>query len=104
MKRTRRLSDAEYAQLGTALNGGVLSDIFLFLAVTGFQKRDRLNLRWSELDLERSIVTLGDTKTGVCVRPLSGAAIEIIQRQSAPANMCSIMGTEGRSIVSALIG
>jgi integrase len=33
------------------------------------------------LDLPRQIVTLEDTKTGVSVRPLSGAAIEIINRQ-----------------------
>ena len=57
-KRNRRLSEAEYAQLGTALKGGVLSDIFLFLAVTGFRSGEARNLRWSELDLERSIVTL----------------------------------------------
>ena len=82
VKRNRRLGEAEYAQLGSALNGGVLSDIFLFLAVTGFRSGEARNLRWSELDLERSIVTLGDTKTGVSVRPLSNIAIEIIQRQS----------------------
>jgi integrase len=82
IKRTRRLSEAEYAQLGMALNGGVLSDIFLFLVVTGFRSGEARNLLWSELDLERSTVTLGDTKTGISVRPLSGAAIEIIQRQS----------------------
>ena len=81
VKRNRRLSEAEYAQLGAALNGGVLSDIFLFLAVTGFRSGEARNLRWSELDLERSIVTLGDTKTGVSVRPLSNIAIEIIKRQ-----------------------
>jgi hypothetical protein len=82
VKRTRRLGEAEYAQLGTALNGGVLSDIFLFLAVTGFRSGEARNLRWSELDLERSIVTLEDTKSGVSVRPLSTAAIEIIKRQN----------------------
>jgi hypothetical protein len=31
VKRNRRLSEAEYAQLGSTLNGGVISDIFLFL-------------------------------------------------------------------------
>jgi integrase len=81
-KRNRRLPEAEYQHLGAALKGGVISDIFLFLAVTGFRSGEARNLRWSELDLERSIVTLGDTKTGVSVRPLSNIAIEIIQRQS----------------------
>ena len=80
-KKTRRLSEAEYAQLGVALKGGVVSDIFLLLAVTGWRSSEAKNLRWEELDLERSIATLGDTKTGVSVRPLSSAAIDIIKRQ-----------------------
>jgi integrase len=81
VKRNRRLSDAEYTQLGSALNGGTISDIFLLLAVTGFRSSEAKNLRWDECDLERNIVTLGDTKTGVSVRPLSDIAIEIIKRQ-----------------------
>jgi integrase len=80
-KKTRRLSEAEYAQFGSALNGAIVSDIFLLLAVTGWRSSEAKNLRWSELDMERCIATLGDTKTGVSVRPLSGAAIDIIKRQ-----------------------
>jgi integrase len=80
-RRNRRLSDAEYAQLGAALTGGIISDIFLLLAVTGWRTSEAKNLRWEECDLERCIATLGDTKTGVSVRPLSNAAIEIIKRQ-----------------------
>jgi integrase len=81
VKRTRRLSDKEYAQLGAALNGDMISDIFRLLAVTGFRSSEVKNLRHAECDLERSIVTLGDSKTGVSVRPLSNAAIEIIKKQ-----------------------
>jgi integrase len=44
VKRNRRLSEAEYAQLGTALGRGVLSDIFQFLAVTGFRSGEARNL------------------------------------------------------------
>jgi integrase len=80
-KRNRRLSDAEYAQLSKALKGGMTSNIFLLLAVTGFRSSEAKNLRWSECDFERNIVTLGDTKTGVSVRPLSNIAIDIIKRQ-----------------------
>jgi integrase len=80
-KRTRRLSDVEYAQLGAQLNGGIVSDIFLLLTVTGWRSSEAKNLRWAECDLERNIVTLGDTKTGASVRPLSNIAIEIIKRQ-----------------------
>jgi integrase len=80
-KRNRRLSNGEYAQLGASLKGGIISDIFLLLAVTGWRSSEAKNLRWEECDLERNIATLGDTKTGVSVRPLSNAAIEIIKRQ-----------------------
>ena len=47
----------------------------------GFRSGEARNLRWSELDLERSIVRLEDTKSGVSVRPLSNIALEIIKRQ-----------------------
>jgi integrase len=80
-KRTRRLSGDEYAQFGAAIKDSPVSDIFLLLAVTGWRSSEAKNLRWSECDLERNIVTLGDTKTGVSVRPLSNVAIEIIKRQ-----------------------
>ena len=84
VKRMRRLAEAEYVQLWSAVNGikkGVLADIFTMLAITGFRSGEIKNLRWSEIDFERRIATLGDTKTGLSVRPLSGAAIEIIKRQ-----------------------
>jgi site-specific recombinase XerD len=75
IKRTRRLSEAEYAALHNA------PDIFLFLALTGWRSGEARKLRWTEIDIERKIATLEDTKTGVSIRPLSNAAIDIIQRQ-----------------------
>jgi integrase len=66
---------------GLHLTVGVVADIFLFLAVTGFRSGEARFLKWSELDLERQCANLTDTKTGMSVRPLSGAAIEIINRQ-----------------------
>jgi integrase len=81
VKRNRRLSQAEYAQLGSALNGDMVSDIFLLLAVTGWRSSEVKNLRFSEIDLERRVATLGDTKTGQSIRPLSNKAVEIIKRQ-----------------------
>jgi integrase len=64
-KRTRRLSDDEYAQFGAQLNGGIVSDIFLLLVVTGWRSSEAKNLRWTECDLERNIVTLGDKLLGL---------------------------------------
>jgi integrase len=73
----------EYQQLGTALgSASVPNDIFLFLTISGWRSSEARLLKYSELDLERRIATLGDTKTGVSVRPLSSAAIDIIKRQS----------------------
>src|SRR5262249_52046198 len=38
-----------------------------------------LGLRWPELDLARRTAMLGDTKTGVSMRPLSHAASEVLR-------------------------
>jgi integrase len=84
VKRMRRLSDAEYVQLWVALqSGGQTADMFLLLAITGWRSGEVRTLKFSEVDLERRVATLGDTKTGLSVRPLSSAAVEIIKRQSA---------------------
>jgi site-specific recombinase XerD len=87
VKRMRRLSNGEYKQLWKAINSGathqIASDIFLMLTITGWRSGEVKSLKFSELDLERKTAILGDTKTGVSVRPLSSAAIEIIKRQEA---------------------
>jgi integrase len=80
--KTRRLSIAEYAQLGTALSGATVpNDVFLFLALSGWRAGEVTKLKYSELYLERRMASLSDTKTGLSIRPLSSAAIEIIKRQ-----------------------
>jgi integrase len=86
VKRMRRLSDAEYAQLGSALDGGITvapvpASVIKLLALTGWRTSEAKDLRWSELDLPRQIATLGDTKSGMSVRPLSKIAVEIIEAQ-----------------------
>jgi integrase len=86
VRRIRRLSEAEYAQLGKALNGGghkndIAMSVIKFLAISGFRSGEVLQLKWQELDIERCIVTLENTKTGRSIRPLSQTAIKIIQAQ-----------------------
>ena len=83
VKRMRRMAESEYAQLSSALQSekNVATDVFLFLAVSGWRSGEAKNLKFSEVDLERRVATLGDTKSGLSIRPLSGAAIEIIKRQ-----------------------
>jgi integrase len=80
-KKTRRLSDDEYAQLGASLKGGIVSDIFKLLAITGWRSSEAKNLRWSECDLPRQVATLEDTKSGMSIRPLSKIAVQIIEAQ-----------------------
>jgi integrase len=85
-KRDRRLSDDEYGALGRALRnaeaGGVwppATDAARFLARTGWRSGEALALRWDEVDLARRTATLGDTKTGKSVRPLSHSACDVLR-------------------------
>ena len=83
-RKTRRLSEAEYKALGTALaaESSVAHDVFAFLAVSGWRASEAKLLKRSELDLDRRVANLSDSKTGASVRPLSGAAVALIARQS----------------------
>ena len=85
-KRDRRLSDDEYLTLGKALRKAneaklwpAAAEAARFLALTGWRSGEALALRWDEVDLARRTATLGDTKTGKSVRPLSRAACEILR-------------------------
>jgi integrase len=84
VKRTRRLSDTEYRQLSVALATAddPFANIVMMLAITGWRSSEVKNLRWTELDLERKAATLGATKTGVSIRPLSMAAIDLIRQRA----------------------
>jgi integrase len=84
-KRQRRLSEAEYGALGEALHKGEALSIWpaalaatRFLAVTGWRTGEALALRWDEIDLGRRTATLGDTKTGRSIRPLSHVACDVL--------------------------
>ena len=83
--RERRLSDTEYADLGSALTrlSGTMLPAQLaavrFLALTGFRSGEVVGLEWANVDLERRICTLPDSKTGRSVRPLSEAACDVVR-------------------------
>ena len=85
-KRERRLEDEEYRALGTALKKAEREQIWppavaatRFLALTGWRSGEALGLTWSEIDMVRRTATLGDTKTGRSVRPLSNAACDVVR-------------------------
>jgi integrase len=86
-KRERRLNDDEYRMLGEVLRQAEAGPIWpaavavaRFLALTGWRSGEALGLHWNELDLPRRTATLGDTKTGTSVRPLSHAACRALNR------------------------
>lgn len=85
-RRERRLSDDEYAELGTAIRKAEAEGMWppaigaaRFLALTGWRKGEALLLRWSEVDLIRRTATLADSKTGRSVRPISNAACAVLR-------------------------
>jgi integrase len=86
-QRQRRLSDDEYGAIGAALveaenhNEIWPPAIILtrFLLLTGWRRGEGLGLKASEVDLARRTVTLGDSKTGRSIRPLSIAAVELLR-------------------------
>lgn len=84
-QRERRLSDLEYAALGTALRRAAEGNIWppavgavRFLALTGWRSGEALTLRWEHVDLARRTATLPDSKTGRSMRPLSHAACDVL--------------------------
>jgi integrase len=85
-RRKRRLIDEEYKALGAALRRAEAASIWppaiaaaRFLALTGWRSGEARALRREEVDLARRTATLGDTKTGPSMRPLSHAACEALR-------------------------
>jgi integrase len=86
-ERKRRLSDAEYAKLGSALRLAREQGIWpaavgaaWLLALTGWRSGEVLNLQWDEIDLARRTAILSDTKTGKSLRPLSHVACDVVAK------------------------
>lgn len=85
-RRTRFLSLAEVKKLGTAcdvleqegLNPKALNITRLWI-LTGCRRQEIVELKWSEVDFERGLLVLADSKTGQSTRPLSGAAIGLLR-------------------------
>lgn len=79
------LSSAELAKVGAALaaaeeagaNPAAVAIIRL-LAFTGARKSEIAGLKWSEVDVERGYLRLGDSKTGAKVIPIGAPACEVL--------------------------
>lgn len=85
-QRERYLSLEEVSQLGRAFDKILADganrkaiDIARLWALTGCRRNEIAALEWDEVDLDRGLLVLGDTKTGRSIRPLSLAAIAILR-------------------------
>lgn len=88
-RRNRRLSEEEYAAFGRGLQAAEDAGtwppalaVAKFLLLTGWRSGEALGLKWSELDLPRRTALLADTKSGASMRPLSTAAVDVLQGAS----------------------
>ncbi len=84
-KKERYLSADEMQRLGAALEAaksnelpGALTAIHL-LALTGARRSEILNARWDQVDMDRSILILPDSKTGHKVLLLGAPAMEVLR-------------------------
>lgn len=85
-QRERYLSIEEIKRLGDALEAlekeGVNTkavNIARLWALSGCRRNEIAGLCWEEVDFERGLLILGDTKTGRSIRPLGGAAIALLE-------------------------
>ena len=90
-KRERRLRPEEYAAFGKALRNaeekawqGIAA--LKLAAFTGCRIGEIENLKWSEVDLTNSLLTLEDSKTGKSVRPLGTPAVALLKSLSKTSN------------------
>ena len=84
-RRSFRLALKQYRDLGRALEAAehkgehwqAIAAIRL-LALTGCRRAEIVNLKWSEVDFANACLRLGDTKTGLSIRPLPDPARAIL--------------------------
>ena len=87
-RRERFLTDAEFRRLGRVLDEAETSKgvsanavaAMRLLLLTGCRKREILNLRWDEVDLDAGELRLGDSKTGPRTIVLSPEAVSVLSR------------------------
>ena len=82
--RVRFLSDEERGYLLAACEPNVdLHAIVLLALSTGARQGELLNLRWSDVDLQRCVCVLRETKNkDTRVLPLAGPALEVMQERA----------------------
>ena len=86
--RDRRLSEAEYRELGALIRKAGNTEIYPTtaqiirqIALTGCRRGEIINLRWSEVDFDASCLQLADSKEGASIRPVGLPAIELLEKR-----------------------
>jgi integrase len=83
-KRTRYLTDDEYARVGRALRTASLSPAvktaLQLLLLTGARPIEIASLQWSFVDLAKQVLNLPDSKTGEKQIFLSTAAVQLLKK------------------------
>jgi integrase len=86
-KRERFLSAAEWAALGQALADSEAAgadprpvNIIRLLSLTGCRKSEIAGLKWSDIESERGLLVLQDSKTGWKAVPVGAAALEVLSK------------------------
>ena len=88
-QRERFLNLEEVSRLGQAFDeleaeGANAKGITIarLWVLTGCRRDEIAGLRWTEVDLERGLLMLADSKTGKSIRPLGAAAVAILKTTS----------------------
>jgi integrase len=84
----RYLSQEELERLGQALNNAEAGRenpkaiaIIRLLALTGARKGEVINLTWSEIDFDKGVLRLRDSKTGQKILPVGRSALAVLAAQ-----------------------
>lgn len=78
--RDRRLQPGELDKILEHAQSGFLKSVILFALETAMRRGEIVALRWKDIDLQKRVATLYDTKNGENrAVPLSGRAIDILQ-------------------------
>ncbi len=108
VRRERYLSPAELGRLGQTLAACASSELpsviaaIRLLLFTGCRRGEVLGLRWEDVDFERNMLRLSDTKTGPRVVRLNAPALEVLAdlRERRGASPWVIVGgIEGKPLV-----
>jgi len=104
-KRKRFLTLEELMRFGKALNdieaeeaNPKATNIIRLLVFTGCRRDEVASLRWADIDADRGVLRLTDSKTGFSVRPLASPALAVLVRiVRDPASLYVFPSEDGRT-------